>query len=271
MRKLASFIILLIFAALILLAYWIYGNVEGQLSYANYSFADLEWFETKWAYTYVLIATLLFPLLLSFDKKVNYVSKWKYLLYPFLIVSIPFIVWDIYFTQWGVWGFNENYISGMEISNLPIEEVSFFIIVPFACIFIYECVKAYKLSDYLSGISKWGMRILALLALIACVYSIDSYYTFSAVVVMAFVMIYLELEMNKIDRSDIYTGTFISFIPFLLMNGILTGAITQEPIVLYNMQENTGIRLGSIPIDDFFYQSGMLISMILVYTVAKDE
>ena len=37
----------------------------------------------------------------------------------------------------------EKYISGIKLFELPIEEILFFIVVPYACLFIYACMKYY--------------------------------------------------------------------------------------------------------------------------------
>src|SRR5690606_39231530 len=95
----------------------------------------------KWLYFILIAVTLLCPIVLSFESKVQYRKSWKNSLLAALIISVPFIVWDIVFTQQGFWGFNPAYISGIYVFNLPIEELLFFIIVPFACTFIYECCR----------------------------------------------------------------------------------------------------------------------------------
>ncbi|MCB0692582.1 MAG: lycopene cyclase domain-containing protein, partial [Saprospiraceae bacterium] len=50
-------------------------------------------------------------------------------------------------------------------------------------------------------------------------------------------------------------------------NGILTGCCTPEPIVWYNNQENLGIRLGSIPIEDSLYGFVLIISNIILFEI----
>ena len=93
-------------------------------------------------YTYFLILTVALagPLALSFDKRVAFYKKWKQLFTAMLFPAFLYIIWDIYFTANGVWSFNENYVCGIKLFNLPIEEVLFFFVVPYCCVFIYECI-----------------------------------------------------------------------------------------------------------------------------------
>src|ERR1017187_1219286 len=89
------------------------------------------------------MASLTGPLTLSFDKKVAFYKKWKYLFPAMIIPALFYIAWDIFFTSEGVWYFNEKYITGIKIVNLPLEEVLFFLMVPYCCVFIYECIRCY--------------------------------------------------------------------------------------------------------------------------------
>ena len=113
-------------------------------------------------YTYVLIlaVSIAGPLLLSFDKKVAYYRKWKYLFPALLFPALFFLVWDELKTRAGVWSFNDAYIIGVKLFSLPLEEVLFFLVVPFCCVFIYECIISY-FPDVRN--KKWGDRLLLLL------------------------------------------------------------------------------------------------------------
>ncbi|MCB0409065.1 MAG: lycopene cyclase domain-containing protein, partial [Flavobacteriales bacterium] len=55
-----------------------------------------------------------------------------------------------------------------------------------------------------------------------------------------------------------YVSYPIILIPFLLINGILTGSFIENEVVWYNDMENLGIRLFTIPIEDFAYAFSMI-------------
>ena len=89
-------------------------------------------------YFYLLLFTLSFPLGASWDRRFEYAQNFKYLFPAIFITGTFFIVWDIIFTKNGVWGFSEVHASSLKFFYLPIEEWLFFIIIPFACVFIHE-------------------------------------------------------------------------------------------------------------------------------------
>ena len=66
-----------------------------------------------------------------------------------------------------------------------------------------------------------------------------------------------------------YLGYFVSLIPFLIMNGWLTGSFTEEPIVWYNDLHNMGIRIGTVPLEDSMYLLGYLLLVTMIYERVK--
>ena len=67
----------------------------------------------------------------------RFIKWWKTVFLSIIIVAIPFIIWDVIFTQKGVWGFNALYHLEINLFVIPIEEVLFFICIPYACIFTH--------------------------------------------------------------------------------------------------------------------------------------
>jgi lycopene cyclase domain-containing protein len=60
-------------------------------------------------------------------------------------------------------------------------------------------------------------------------------------------------------------------IPFLIVNGILTGLFLEEPVVSYNKNEILGIRILTIPIEDVGYAFSMLFSNLMIFEYLKRE
>lgn len=212
-------------------------------------------------YNYLLINVLcvIFPLILSFDKKVAFYKHWKYLFPSMLIVGTFFVLWDMLFTATGVWSFNEKYVLGYYIFNLPIEEVLFFITVPYACAFIYEVLNAYIQRNLLGC----GLRIsivFMVLCLVTCVIYYDRIYTIVNAGICFCIILYARFIYKIKNMGRFYLAYLVSLVPFLLVNGIITGL----PIVVYNDNENMGIRIFTIPIEDAFYCLSLLLGTILL-------
>jgi lycopene cyclase domain-containing protein len=53
-----------------------------------------------------------------------------------------FVVWDLYAIERGHWSYNSQYLTGLDIGPVPIEELLFFLVIPAAAISGYEAVCA---------------------------------------------------------------------------------------------------------------------------------
>ena len=223
-------------------------------------------------YTYFLIlaASLAGPMALSFDKKVAFYKNWKYLFPAMIIPALLYIIWDVYFTSKGVWSFNEAYITGNYFFNLPLEEVLFFFIVPYCCVFIYACIRSYFPDLKNKKNADLFLMVLAIVLLIAGIIYADRYYTSSTFIfTAAFILLLCLLRkyFKSFDAISFLVSFAICLIPFLIVNGFLTAI----PVVMYNNAENLGIRIYTIPFEDAFYGMLLILMNVVLYEKIKTQ
>ncbi len=206
-------------------------------------------------YLYLLIDILIisFPLGGSFYKPISFYRNWKYLIPSFLIVMLLFIPWDVAFTNMGVWGFNPDYLAGIYLWNLPIEEWLFFILVPYSCVFIYESVNNLSSWDLSPGTTRRISLTLMMALTVLLMFFWNHWYT-GVTFFLNLVFIGLAQFVFKWKfLGRLYIAYAFCLIPFFMSNGVLTGFGLEEPIVWYNDEENMGLRMITIPVEDTFY------------------
>lgn len=220
--------------------------------------------------TYLLInlGVILFPLMLSFDKKVHFFNKWKFVLPAILITGVIFLIWDLLFTKLNVWSFNSDYIIGLKFFGLPIEEIMFFLTVPYACIFIYECLNAYfpanKLQRYSLALSNLFLGV----CIAFLFFGYNRWYTVINFGFLFLVLGYVEYVNSKLRfMYKFYRAYLVALIPFYIVNGFLTAI----PVVMYNDAENIGVRVGTIPLEDHFYLMALLLMNVYLYEFFKNK
>lgn len=213
--------------------------------------------------TYLLINffTVLFPVLLSFDKRVQFFKSWKHIFPGLMISGLLFLFWDHLFTVFEVWSFNPDYVQGIYILDLPLEEILFFITVPFACIFIYECLNYYVKPDILKSISAYITYALIILCAVLLVYYYGRVYSLITFALLLVILVFAQFVFKVQYLSRFYLAYLVSLFPFYIVNGLLTSI----PVVMYNDAENMAFRVGTIPLEDHFYSMAMLLMNIMFF------
>jgi len=218
-------------------------------------------------YTYLIIDGLivLVPLLYSFDARIRYYRCWPALGLSMIVVGLPYLVWDMLVTYWAEWSFNPHYVTGVDVFNLPLEEVLFFVTVPYSCMFIYESVAYY--TDNRSLRIPWAsvLAVVLVLLAIASVFSHQGYTMKALLACAAFFACALVIRPEFIMSTRYWIWLGICYIPFLMVNTLLTVL----PVVEYSPRAILGPRVGSIPLEDFFYNFSMLSFYGLFYVLFK--
>lgn len=206
-------------------------------------------------YTYLLINffTIIICFIFSFHPKIKFNNYFIPFLKASILVAIPFILWDIWFTKKGVWWFNYNYTLGFKVGNLPLEEVLFFFCIPFSCVFTYYCINKFFNLTIINSFNNIIVFITTIICTVFAFLHPDKTYTFVTAVVTLITVIYFHF-IAKVEwigqASLLFTILMLGFFP---VNGVLTGSFIDNPIVNYNPQEFLNFRLGTIPIEDAVY------------------
>jgi lycopene cyclase domain-containing protein len=205
------------------------------------------------------------PLWYTFDERTAYYRRLPALGLSIAVVSTCYLVWDILVTAGGEWSFNSRYLTGVQILNIPLEEVLFFITVPYSCLLLYEVVLyATKSGSFKLPVIVVIVSIIALLAASLAVY--PQGYTAKALASCGFFLIVALLFDRALIKSKQYwIWLAICYVPFLIINTVLTAL----PVVKYNSKAIWGLRIGTIPLEDFFYNYAMLSFYLLVYRIGK--
>lgn len=207
----------------------------------------------KFTYALILFFTVIICLIASFDRRIKFDQHFSAFLKAAIVVAIPFIAWDIYFTAKGVWWFNTDYTMGLNIAGLPLEEMLFFIFIPFSCVFTFYTIDKYYKWNALSGFNNILVFVSVIVLSVVALLNTDKIYTLVIAVVTIATLIYLHFIARSewiTKASVVFTILMLGFFP---VNGILTGSFIENPIVNYNPNDFLGIRMFTIPIEDAVY------------------
>lgn len=206
-------------------------------------------------YTYLLVnfCTVIICFIFSFHPKIRFDRHFMAFLKASALVAIPFILGDAYFTKIGVWWFRDDYLIGIRLLGLPIEEWLFFICIPFSCIFTYFCLDKFFKLQWNATLERYFSILCILICLAVALLNqgrIYTFITFSTTAILLFALKFIA-RVNWIGKLALVYS--ILMIPFFLVNGMLTGTAISQPIVNYNPLNFMGIRIGTVPLEDAVY------------------
>lgn len=215
----------------------------------------------KFLYLFINLFSVIIPVIFTFHPRLNFHKNFKAFFVGLLVMLPPFILWDIYFTKIEIWGFNSEYLLGCYFFNLPLEECLFFVCIPYSCVFTYHVV--YTLSKNKKDFQSIRIAyVLSFIFLLIGIFYLDKLYTTITFLSLSIVLLLAPYIINL----KIFLKSFmILLLPFLIVNGLLTGTLIEDQVVWYDNSENLSIRLGTIPIEDVFYAFLMLVLVMLGY------
>ena len=166
---------------------------------------------------------------------------------------IVFIPWDIIFTQNGFWGFNDVYYLDYKIFGIP-----------YACVFTHYALLSYfpKLTLKFKTTLIISILLLVILSLVL-IFNHDKWYTLINYL-YAIILLPIVLKINFNLLRSYYLTFVVMLIPFFIVNGVLTGSFIENEIVWYNNDQNLGMRIFTIPIEDTMYAFTLILTNLFL-------
>lgn len=219
----------------------------------------------KSLYMLVNFFTIIIPFLFSFHPKIKFYKTFRAFFLSAFLVGAVFVTWDSIFTHMGVWNFNADYLVGTYFFKLPLEELLFFICIPFSCVFTYFCLDKFYNLQWNIQVETVFCVVFSLVLIGFGTYYHDKIYTITTLYSTAMVCLYLKF-IAKVDWFGKATFVYaILLIPFFIVNGVLTGAGIDGAVVRYNPDHFFGLRFLTIPIEDAFYGFELILLNIYFY------
>jgi lycopene cyclase domain-containing protein len=201
--------------------------------------------------TYLFFNLLVFVpvLILSFTTDVKPHRHWRALLGGYLLVSLPFILWDAWAVHAGHWGFNSSHVMSSRFIHLPIEEILFFFTVPFAMMYVWGVVKKFVADRAVATF--WPLFVLSgavgsAVALLV-IYRGNGYTTAAMCATLIAAIVVASSRLVFTRRFWVFQLALFGI--FVLANWFLTAL----PIITYNDSSIIGTRILTIPLEDFFF------------------
>ncbi|HSO85854.1 MAG TPA: lycopene cyclase domain-containing protein [Draconibacterium sp.] len=218
-------------------------------------------FQNFW---YLLILFVMAGVTMFFiiKKTIVFFMELKYMLPAIIFSGAIFILLNIRFLESGIINYNLNYLVGKNFFSLPIEEWLFLLIMSLFSFSVYILV-AVKFDNFEKPALFMAISIILLLGfgLIAW---------FSRQKVVPFFNFFLltiyfgyTIFRNRFKQhfAKFYISYIIVVIPFFLIKGILNTL----PIVFYNTEHTLGIRLISVPVEEFGYLFLLMLINITIF------
>lgn len=86
-----------------------------------------------------------------------------------------------------------------------------------------------------------------------------TYAALASVIVVVCADYFLNTHLLRTPRFWIFMGVMLCF------KTIVNGYLTWRPIVLYGESFQTGLRLGTIPVEDYLFGFGLITASIVVW------
>jgi isorenieratene synthase len=208
------------------------------------------------------LAILAGPLALSLLPRAQFARPARSLAWAIVAVAPLFILWDALVVG-RHWWFDPRFNLGVTLWGLPVEELAFFVVVPFGCVFAWETLMGGPHAQP-GGTDRrvYPVLAMALATLAVAALATGREYTGLALAAAAGAVTLdraLGTALLVTRRAWLFGAVVVGLT--LVFNGYLTA----RPVVHYDAAYQLGWRIATIPIEDFVYGLALTGAVLSVY------
>lgn len=195
------------------------------------------------------LVVIAIPIVFSFFKEVK--INWGALALSIVAIGSGFMLRNLYMVRHQLLDFNPDLILGVKFAGLPIEEIAFFIIFPYAFLFIYKWIEN-KYANYRPvQFTYFVSLIVTVISILLALFYYDRPYSLLTFGSFAIVngIVYFAYS-PKWYPTFLIAFLFIMF-PYFLIDGTIT-ILQLDNIAIYSESAVIGTYIFSIPLEDLF-------------------
>ena len=200
------------------------------------------------------------PLVLSLMPRHGLRDVARSLAWATVLVAVPFVAWDAAVAG-SHWWFDARYTLGIELFGLPIEEVLFFVAVPYACAFAWETILGGARARATGSHHVYWLAPGLLLGG-AVVVALGPAYTGFTLLALGATATLDHMLGTGLLRMPRFAGFAVLVV---LLTGVFNSYLTWRPVVHYGEAHQLGFRVGTIPIEDFGYGLALCSATVVVF------
>ncbi len=218
-------------------------------------------------FLWIDILLLLLPLAFSFHARIAIYKDVLFLLPAILISTLIFLLWDYFFSTWGIWNYNSEHLVGLFCFGLPIEVVLFYFGLSYCSLFIYATLKIIVNKDALHLVHKFINALILLFSLTIFFALTHKLYASMAALVSAYMLTCRVWVAHPKSLGFFYKAYLIGIVPYTLIIIILTNFY----VINYNMDYVFGIRFFKMPLENLFYYFSLFFLNVGIYDWCKHK
>lgn len=195
----------------------------------------------------------------GFWKQQRWLRQWKPTVLAITLVGALFVVWDVMAAAAGHWSFNPSFTLGAAVAGLPLEELLFFVAIPLVALSAWELCNAQPAAPSRGFAAAQGGVLGASMALVLMN---PHGYSLLAGLAAGVTAIWWLRQPYGPRNWLVFQG--VALVLFIGGNAFLTAL----PIVSYDAAHFSNVRLGTIPVEDFFYNYALVGITVLMRRLA---